>query len=127
MARSAMISRFLAAANRHLRAFWQRIPRRRSLRPQHWVFEGSHINRRVLPIILAPMIAHNERQQRAQQKLAEVLAARSTPFEIARTLTACWRYSIGDDDGAAYGLVEHGVELWELIKQAVEFERNCAQ
>jgi hypothetical protein len=73
------------------------------------------------------MIAHNERQQRAKEKLAEVLAARSTPFEIATTVTACWRYAIGDDDGAEFGMVEHGSELWELIEQIVEFERNCAQ
>jgi hypothetical protein len=73
------------------------------------------------------MISRNERQQRAKEKLAEVLAARSTPFGIATTVTACWRYAIGDDEGAAYGLVEHCVELWELIEQVVEFERNCAQ
>jgi hypothetical protein len=66
-----------------------------------------------------------ERFERARAKLAEALLARETPFQLATLITACWRYSIGDDDGAAYGLVgERGDLLWKFIEQALEFERG---
>jgi hypothetical protein len=64
-----------------------------------------------------------ERMKRAEARLDEALNALETPFQLATIVTACWRYSIGDDDGAAYGLTEHGLELWQLIERVVKFER----
>jgi hypothetical protein len=65
------------------------------------------------------------REAEAIAKLRDALKARETPFRIAQTVTACWCYAIGDDDGAAYGLVENGAVLWRLIEAVVEHERKA--
>jgi hypothetical protein len=69
---------------------------------------------------------NTERMKRAETRLDEALASEESPFALATIVTACWRYSVGDDDGAAYGLTEHGCELWRLIERVVKFERGKA-
>jgi hypothetical protein len=67
----------------------------------------------------------DERWKRAEGRLVEALQARDTPFHLATVITACWRYAIGDDEGAAYGLIgDRGDILWKLIGQAIQFERD---
>jgi hypothetical protein len=69
------------------------------------------------------MTLTTERMKRAEDRLDEALNAGETPFKLATTVTACWRYSIGDVDGAAYGLTEYGLEVWQLIERVIKFER----
>lgn len=69
------------------------------------------------------MIVTTERMKRAEDRLDEALNTGETPFQLATIVTACWRYSVGDDDGAEYGLTEHGLELWQLIERVIKFER----